>query len=78
MKLRTRGRTKYDFRQLADYSTSNMDANMITMFNALERTEEEWKEIFALADARFGVVGVRNPKAEEGNLFAIVETVWKA
>jgi hypothetical protein len=54
-----------------------MDVNMITMFNAIERTEEEWKEIFALADPRFEFVGVLNPKEREGNLFAIVETVWK-
>lgn len=57
---------------------SNMDVNMITMFNAVERTDEEWREIFALADSRFEVVGIRNPKEDEGNLFAIVEAVWKA
>lgn len=51
---------------------------MITMFNAVERTDEEWREIFALADSRFEVVGIRNPKEDEGNLFAIVEAVWKA
>lgn len=55
-----------------------MDVNMITMFNAVERTDEEWREIFVLADSRFKVVAVRNSKKDEGNLFAIVEAVWKA
>lgn len=49
---------------------------MATMFNAVERTEKEWIDIFGQADSRFKVVGVRNPKEGEGNLFAIVETVW--
>lgn len=51
---------------------------MITMFNAVERTRKEWEEIFALADSRYKVVGVHNPKEDEGNLFAIVETIWHA
>lgn len=55
-----------------------MDVNMITMFNAVERTDDEWREIFSLADSRFEVVAFRNPKECEGNLFAIVEAVWKA
>ncbi|KAF2994468.1 hypothetical protein E8E13_000145 [Curvularia kusanoi] len=56
----------------------NMEINMITMFNAVERTDDEWRDTFTLADSRFEVVAFRNPKECEGNLFAIVEAVWKA
>ena len=34
------------------------DLNMMTFFNARERTEEDWKDLFGLADPRFKFQGV--------------------
>lgn len=50
-----------------------MDLVMLTLLNAQERTEEEFKSLFQEADARFVFKGVSRP---EGCRMSIVEAVW--
>jgi hypothetical protein len=51
-----------------------MDLVMLTMLNAKERTAEEFRELFAEADSRWGWVGVTRAK---GYRMGIVEVVWE-
>lgn len=53
----------------------SLDLCMMGMFNSNERTVEEWKEIFTLADERFKFLGARRPV--EGSLLWIIEAVWE-
>lgn len=46
---------------------------MTTLFNARERTAEEWKDLFAKADPRFVLKQIIEPK---GSALAILEAVW--
>lgn len=51
-----------------------MDLIMLTLLNAQERTEEEFRALFAEVDERFRLVGVTRPK---GCRMSIVEAVWE-
>lgn len=51
-----------------------MDMVMLTLLNAQERTEAEFRELFRLADERFVFRGVTRPK---GCRMSIVEAVWR-
>jgi hypothetical protein len=51
-----------------------MDLTMLTLLNAQERTEEEFRELFVRVDERFRFVGVMRPK---GCRMSIVEAVWE-
>ena len=51
-----------------------MDLVMLTLLNAQERTEGEFRELFAKADGRFRFQGVMRPK---GCRMSIVEAVWE-
>ncbi|CAN8100773.1 unnamed protein product [Discula destructiva] len=50
-----------------------MDMVMLTLLNAQERTEAEFRELFRLADERFVFRGVTRP---QGCRMSIVEAVW--
>lgn len=50
-----------------------MDLIMLTLLNAQERTEEEFRRLFARVDERFRFVGVTRA---EGCRMSIVEAVW--
>ncbi|KAF9892841.1 hypothetical protein FE257_000430 [Aspergillus nanangensis] len=50
------------------------DVRLMALFNGKERAVGAWKNVFALADGRFEVVGV---KADPVTFFAIVEAVWR-
>ena len=47
---------------------------MLSIFNAMEREEDEWKEMFASADVSFVWKGVTQPK---GSILALIEAVWE-
>ncbi|KAK3310860.1 S-adenosyl-L-methionine-dependent methyltransferase [Chaetomium strumarium] len=51
-----------------------MDVVMLALLNAQERTEAEFRALFAAADERFVFKGVRRPK---GCRMSIVEAVWE-
>ncbi|KAL3422651.1 o-methyltransferase [Phlyctema vagabunda] len=51
-----------------------MDLVMLTLLNAQERTEEEFRSLFAQADSRFAFKGVTQP---EGCRMSIIEAVWE-
>ncbi|KAK7739028.1 hypothetical protein SLS53_005926 [Cytospora paraplurivora] len=51
-----------------------MDLVMLTLLNAQERTEAEFRELFRLADERFVFKGVTRPK---GCRMSIIEAVWE-
>ncbi|KAF9629166.1 putative o- protein [Lasiodiplodia theobromae] len=51
------------------------DMCMLSKFNSSERTEEEWKEIFRLADPRFKFCGVRDNARDD--VFFVYEAVWE-
>lgn len=51
-----------------------MDLIMLTLFNAREREEAEWIELFKKADPRFSNVKIWIP---EGAAMAIIEIVWE-
>lgn len=52
-----------------------MDLIMLTLFNAREREEADWIELFRQADPRFADVRIWTP---DGAAMAIIEAVWKA
>jgi hypothetical protein len=52
----------------------SMDLIMLTLLNAQERTEGEFKDLFKRVDERFRFVGVTRPK---GCRMSIVEAVWE-
>ncbi|QKX63471.1 uncharacterized protein TRUGW13939_10641 [Talaromyces rugulosus] len=51
----------------------DMDLIMLTLFNAREREEADWIELFRKADPRFSVVRIWTP---EGATMAIIEVLW--
>jgi O-methyltransferase domain len=51
-----------------------MDLIMLTLLNAQERTEAEFRELFTKVDERFRFLGVTRP---EGCRMSIVEAVWE-
>jgi hypothetical protein len=52
----------------------SMDLIMLTLLNAQERSEAEFRELFAEVDERFKFVGVTRPK---GCRMSIVEAAWE-
>lgn len=46
---------------------------MGAVFNSLERTVSEWRDLLKIADPRFMLKGVIEPK---GSAFGIIEVVW--
>ena len=57
------------------FSSRAMDLSMMTLFNARDRTEDEWAELFELADERFKFLGVK-PPADAEDLDAPVGRSW--
>jgi hypothetical protein len=51
------------------------DLDMVTSFNARERTVAEWKLLLTEADSRFVVQSVIEPR---GSALGILEVVWSA
>lgn len=51
-----------------------MDMLMLSICNARERDEEDWRQVFKEADSRFEVLRVFTPK---GSALGIVDVVWK-
>lgn len=47
---------------------------MLTLFNAREREEADWIELFRQADRRYSVVRTYTP---QGATMAIIEVSWK-
>jgi hypothetical protein len=43
-------------------------------WNSLERTEADWKSLFASVDPRLEFVGTKTP---EGSIVSLIEAVWK-
>ncbi|KJX95749.1 o-methyltransferase like protein [Zymoseptoria brevis] len=52
----------------------NQDLGMLALFNAGDREEAKYRELFAKADQRFRVKGVSTP---EGSALSFVEAVWE-
>lgn len=50
-----------------------MDLIMLTLLNAQERSEDEFRQLFAKVDARFRFLGVTRPA---GCRMSIVEAIW--
>lgn len=63
----------HSLEQLTSYHRG-MDCGMLSIFNAMEREEDEWREMFAAADSRFVWKGVTQPK---GSILALIEAVWE-
>lgn len=55
-----------------DRLITSCDLHMMAMMNAKERTETDWRRLFAEADAGLRVVGVKRP---EGSALGFVEVV---
>ncbi|KAL3455582.1 S-adenosyl-L-methionine-dependent methyltransferase [Aspergillus heterothallicus] len=52
----------------------NLDMIELLGWNSLERTETDWKSLFALVDPRLEFVGTKTP---EGSIVSLIEAVWK-
>jgi len=50
-----------------------MDLDMLTLFNARERDEDDWKVLFQRADPRFKFQGIKQPK---GSTLALILATW--
>ncbi|KAI4191315.1 MAG: hypothetical protein LQ348_003536 [Seirophora lacunosa] len=57
-----------------DRLITSCDLHMMAMMNAKERTEADWRRLFAEADAGLRVVGVKRP---EGSALGFVEVVME-
>ena len=55
------------------YNYRAMDMLMLSICNARERDEDDWRQVFAEADSRFKVLRVFTPK---GAALGIVDVVW--
>ena len=53
----------------------NMDMMMMSMFNSLERSLEDWEELIALADPALKVVGVQTPHGSALSMIEVVKTL---
>ena len=45
---------------------------MMTAWNSKERTEKDWRQLFAQADPRFEFVGVKRPRQSELQIIEVV------
>ena len=52
-----------------------MDMNMLTLFNAREREEEDWVSLFLQADERFSFTGTKRVAADSAS--AIIVATWE-
>ncbi|KAJ5092932.1 hypothetical protein N7456_008793 [Penicillium angulare] len=59
---------------MKERAVRDMDLIMLTLFNAREREEAEWIDLFKKADPRFSNVKIWMP---EGAAMAIIEIVWE-
>ena len=50
----------------------NMDMMMMSMFNSLERSRQDWEAVIARADARLKIVSINTP---EGSGLSMIEVV---
>ena len=55
--------------------SSAMDMIMLTLQNAREREEDDWKKLFAQADERFELVSIT--RAAKDSAAAIIVAEWK-
>ncbi|MCJ1473386.1 hypothetical protein MMC13_002037 [Lambiella insularis] len=53
---------------------ANLDLIMLAMFNAAERTKDDWRKLFAQADTRF-VFG--DVYTTQGSELSLIEFIWK-
>jgi len=51
----------------------DVDLIMLSLMNATEREESDWRRVFATADARFVDIKFSKP---QGSLFSIIEATW--
>ncbi|CEN59742.1 hypothetical protein ASPCAL02186 [Aspergillus calidoustus] len=51
----------------------NLDMIQMLGWNSLERTESDWKSLFALVDPRLQFVGTKTP---EGSIVSLIEAIW--
>lgn len=51
-----------------------MDIGMQMLFNARERTAEDWDELLMKADKRFKMVNINRA---EGSSLGLIEVVWE-
>ena len=51
-----------------------MDMLMLSICNARERDEDDWRRLFGEADSRFKVLRIFTPK---GSTLGIVDVVWE-
>lgn len=63
----------YDSSAVSTNNSRDMDMIMLTLFNAREREEADWIELFRQADPRFSVVRIWTP---QGATMAIIEISW--
>lgn len=52
-----------------------MDAIMLSLFNSRERDEDDWRELFALADNRF--TGYKATRIKENMSTGIMVAEWQ-
>ncbi|KAL4961545.1 S-adenosyl-L-methionine-dependent methyltransferase [Aspergillus stella-maris] len=52
----------------------NLDMVQMLGWNSLERTESDWKSLFAQVDPRLEFVGTKTP---EGSIVSLIEGVWR-
>lgn len=59
-----------------------VDLNMMLLFNARDREDAAWAELFSEADKRFKFLGTKVPNLNVGGiprtfLLSIIEAVWE-
>ncbi|KAL2799532.1 S-adenosyl-L-methionine-dependent methyltransferase [Aspergillus keveii] len=52
----------------------NLDMIQMLGWNSLERTESDWKSLFASVDPRLEFVGTKTP---DGSIVSLIEAVWR-
>ncbi|KAL2836999.1 S-adenosyl-L-methionine-dependent methyltransferase [Aspergillus pseudoustus] len=65
---------RHEVHYLTEREARHFDLHMLAILNALERTLDDWKELFNKADPRFEFKGVQTT---EGALASVIEVVWR-
>ena len=59
---------------LLEKQLRNVDMMMLAMFNALERTAEDWSELVRKADVGLKIVAIKQPEGSALSLLEVVKT----
>ncbi|KAL3456400.1 O-methyltransferase-domain-containing protein [Aspergillus heterothallicus] len=64
---------RHEVHYLEEREARHFDLHLLAVLNAMERSLDEWKELFRKADGRFEFTGVKRPN---GAVASVIEVTW--